>query len=249
MSQAQLDGDLGTTRHAYRLGFWSSILTAVAAAAALGIATNTAPSRSGPFCMIELLGSCITYPFTDVVEYVPIEYIWMYPALLMALFFLIMVICIHTITGAEKKVFSQVALSFAMISATVHTINYFIQFTVVEPSLLKGELESLILFSQYNSHGIFIALEDIGYLTMGIVFLFMAIALDKQSGLERAIRIILFISGILAIGSLILLALIYGSDLEYIYEVAAILIDWITLIVTGILLGIFFRRSGKAAAG
>ena len=36
-----------------------------------------------------------------------------------------------------------------------------------------------------------------------------------------------------------------GSDLEYRYEVVAILIDWITLIVSGVLLSVFFRRAGR----
>ena len=33
-----------------RLGFWSAMLTALSAAAALGIAVTTAPARSGPNC-------------------------------------------------------------------------------------------------------------------------------------------------------------------------------------------------------
>ncbi|MCG3212439.1 MAG: hypothetical protein FOGNACKC_06109 [Anaerolineae bacterium] len=57
-----------------RLGFWIALLTAGAAAAALGIAITTAPARSGPFCMVELVGSCVTYPYTDVAAFVPTEY-------------------------------------------------------------------------------------------------------------------------------------------------------------------------------
>jgi len=38
---------------------------------------------------------------------------------------------------------------------------------------------------------------------------------------------------------------LYGSDLEYRYEVVAILIDWITLIVSGVLLSVFFRRAER----
>ncbi|MEJ2559737.1 MAG: hypothetical protein P8186_26675 [Anaerolineae bacterium] len=228
-----------------RLGFWTSILTAVAAAAALGIAITTAPARSGPFCMAELVGSCVTYPYTDVAAFVPIEYIWMYPAFLMALLFVMLVVCIHHYAALDKKVFSQIALSFALISATAHAINYFIQLAVVQPSLLKGELEGLSLFSQYNPHGIFIALEDVGYLMMGMAFLFVAIAFGRGERLERVIRILFIISSVLAVGSLILLALIYGSDLEYRYEVVAILIDWITLIVSGVLLSVFFKRAGR----
>jgi len=228
-----------------RLGFWASILTAVAAAAALGIAVTTAPARSGPFCLEDFVGSCVVYPYTDVAAFVPIEYIWMYPALLMALLFVVLIVCIHHYTAVDKQVYSQIALSFSVISAAAHAINYFIQLAVVQPSLLKGEIEGLPLLSQYNPHGIFIALEDVGYLMMGVAFLFVAAALGQQEKLERAIRFIFITSSVLAVGSLILLALIYGSDLEYRYEVFAILIDWITLIISGVLLGVFFRRAGR----
>jgi hypothetical protein len=230
------------TANLSRLGFWASILTAVAAAAALGIAITTAPARSGPNCLVDLVGSCVTYPYTDVAAFVPIEYIWMVPALLMALLFVVLVACIHQYAALDKKVFSQIALSFAVMAATAHAINYFIQLAVVEPSLLRGELEGLALFSQYNPHGIFIALEDVGYLMMGIAFLFVGAVFDRHERLERVIRLLFIISSVLAIGSLILLALLYGSDLEYRYEVAAILIDWLTLIISGPLLSMFFRR-------
>ena len=129
-----------------RLGFWGSILTAVSAAAALAIATTTAPARSGPFCMadmIDLVDECVTYPYTDVAAFVPIEYLWMYPAFLLALLFVVVVICVHHYAAVDKKVFSQIALSFALISAAAHTINYFIQLAVVQPSLLKGEMAGL----------------------------------------------------------------------------------------------------------
>jgi uncharacterized membrane protein YidH (DUF202 family) len=139
-----------------RLGFWASILTAVAAAAALGIAVTTAPARSGPFCLEDLVGSCVTYPYTDVA------------------------------------------------AAAAHAINYFIQLAVVQPSLLKGEIEGLSLFSQYNPHGVSIALEDIGYLMMGVAFLFIAAAFGRRERLERAIRLTFITSSILAVGSLIL---------------------------------------------
>lgn len=233
---------------ACRLGFWTSILTAGSAAAALGIAVTTAPARSGPFCLVDLVGSCVTYPYTDVAAFVPMEYLWMYPAFLMALLFVVLVVCIHHYASADKKVFSQIALSFAVISATAHTINYFIQLAVVQPSLLKGEVEGLSLFSQYNPHGIFIALEDIGYLMMGVAFLFVAVVFSQLERFERVIRLFLITSSVLAVGSLILLALLYGSDLEYRYEVVAILIDWTALIISGILLSLFFKRAGRYGA-
>ncbi|MDY6878507.1 MAG: hypothetical protein SWK90_20195 [Chloroflexota bacterium] len=233
-----------------RLGFWTSILTAVTAAVALGIAVTTAPARSGPNCppLVDMgvLESCVTYPYTDVAAFVPIEYIWMYPAFLLALLFVVMVICIHHYAAVDKKVFSQIALSSAVISAATHAMNYFIQLAVVQPSLLKGELEGLALFSQYNPHGIFIALEDLGYFLMGITFLFVAVAFVPRNRLERAIRFTLIAGSILVVGGLILMALLYGSDLEYRYEVLSLTVDWIVLIVSGTLLSVFFRRAGRA---
>jgi hypothetical protein len=122
------------------------------------------------------------------------------------------------------------------------TINYYIQLSVVQPSLLKGELDGLSLFSQYNPHGIFIALEDLGYLMMGAAFLFTAVLFSRRERLERVVRLILIGGGILVLGSFILLSLLYGSDLGYNYEVVAILIDWSTLIVSGTLMSLFFLR-------
>jgi|LakMenE01Jun11ns_1017448.scaffolds.fasta_scaffold9726351_2 hypothetical protein len=46
--------------------------------------------------------------------------------------------------------------------------------------------------------------------------------------------------GALAVGGFILYALYYGQDLEYRYEVFSIMIDWVGLIVAGLLLSRFF---------
>lgn len=235
-----------------RLGFWTAILIAVAAAVALGIASTTAPARSGPYCQVlvdmGVLDSCITYPYTDAAAFVPNDYIWMYPAFLLALLFVVLVTCIHHYASAERKIFSQIALCFAVISAAALSINYFIQLAVMQPSFLKGELEGLSLFSQYNPHGIFIALEDIGYLIMGVAFLFIAHVFGRRERLERAIWLVFIISSVLAVGSLIIFALLYGSDLEYRYEVVVLLVDWIALIVSGVLLSVVFKRAGRQKA-
>ena len=232
---------LGSTR---QLGFWSAILTAIVAAAALGIAITTAPARSGPNCMF---ATCITYPYTDAAAFVPNDYFWMIPAFLMGPLFVILVACIRHQAAPARQGFGQIALAFAVSSATALTINYYIQLSVVQPSLLKGEVQGLALFSQYNPHGIFIALEDLGYLMMGAAFLFAASLFGRRERLERLIRLILIGSSILALGSFLLLSLLYGSEIGYNYEVVAILIDWTTLIISGTLLSVFFIRAAVPA--
>jgi hypothetical protein len=61
-----------------------------------------------------------------------------------------------------------------------------------------------------------------------------------------ALLLWLFITGFtLALGSLIILSLLYGPDLEYRFEVAVISIDWLVLIISGLLVSIVFNRAGR----
>jgi hypothetical protein len=222
-----------------QLGFWSAILTALFTASALAIGVAT-PPRSGPFCA----SACVTYPYTDIAAFVPRDYLWMYPAFLSALIFVVLIACIHHIASGEKKLFSQIGLSFALISATVLAIDYFLQLAVIQSALLKGEPEGLSLFSQYNPHGIFIALEDLGYLLMSAAFLFLATVFDERNKIERTVHWLFIASFVLTVSSFVILSLLYGKDLDYRFEVAAILINWTVLIVSGVLLSIFFKRTG-----
>jgi hypothetical protein len=224
------------SRSTSRLGVWAAILTTVFALLALGLGITT-PPRSGPFCVSEP----IPYPYTDAAEYVPRDYLWMYPATLLALVFVVLMACIHRYAPEDRKIFSLVGLSFAVISATALATDYFIQLAVMQPSLIKGETEGLSLFSQYNPHGIFIALEDLGYSMMSVAFLFAAFVFGGREKLERAVRWVFIINFVLAAASLAILAAYYGYDLEYRFECAIILINWVTLIVAGLLLSRVFR--------
>jgi hypothetical protein len=118
-------------------------------------------------------------------------------------------------------------------SAALIIIDYFIRLTVIQPSLLKGETDGLSLISQYNPHGIFIGLEALGYLLMNVAFLFVAPVFAGRDWVERTLHW-LFVAGCtLALGSLIILSLLYGHDLEYRFELAVISIDWLVLIIVG----------------
>jgi hypothetical protein len=169
----------------------------------------------------------------------------MYPALLLVLVFVGLMACVHRYATGDKKLYSQLGLSFALICAVLIAADYFIQLAVMQPSLLKGETEGLSLFSQYNPHGIFIALEDLGYLMMSLAFLCTAAVLAGRGRLERALRWLFIFGSLGAIASLIALTLVYGVDLEYRFEVVAITINWTVLIVSGVLLSILFRHAWR----
>jgi hypothetical protein len=55
----------------------------------------------------------------------------------------------------------MLGIVFATISCTLLVGDYFIQISVIQPSLLKGETDGIALLTQYNPHGIFIALEEV----------------------------------------------------------------------------------------
>jgi len=216
------------------MGFWSAVLTTVLAAAAFVVGIST-PARSGPFCS----SSCIPYPYTNVASFVPGDYLWLYPGILLALIFVVLMACIHSHASNDRKVFSQIGLSFALVYAVVILSDYFVQFTVIIPSLSSGETAGLALFTQYNPHGIFIALEGIGYLMMSAAFLANAVVFSEGK-LEHAIRWIFLIDFILAAGSLAGLSWLKYDIVAF--EVAILTINWIVLIVSGILLSVLFRR-------
>jgi hypothetical protein len=52
---------------------------------------------------------------------------------------------------------------------------------------------------------------------------------------------------LITIAALPTLAILFGQDLEYRFEVTALTINWPALIVTGVLLSVFFKRSRNSA--
>ena len=227
-----------TTSSADRFGSSIAILTSLMTVLTFAIAILT-PPLSGPLCV----GSCFEYPYTDITARFPRDYFWMFPAMVLTVLYLVLVVCIHQYAASDKKVFSQVGLSLALIAAAVLIVDYFVQVSVIQPSLLNGETDGIALWTQFNSHGLFIALEEIGYLLMSLSFLFLAPVFSGRNGVERAIRWLFTLSFVLIILSLGFLSVQYGVYREYRFEIISLSIDWIVLIVSGVLLSVLFRRS------
>jgi hypothetical protein len=199
------------TFSANRLPFWTAVLTSILTAATFA-ATFATPPRSGPFCV---MSACVTAPYTDVAAFFPRDYLWMYPALLVTALFVVLMACIHQYASADKQLFRLIGVCLAVIAAAALMVDYFMQLTVMQPSLLKGETEGLSLISQYNPHGIFIALEALGYLLMSVAFVVAAPVFAGRDWLGRTIRWLFMAGFTLAVGLLIVLSLRYGHDLDY----------------------------------
>lgn len=222
------------------VGFYSAILTVVITIVTFGFAMTAIPI-SGANCP----GDCVEYPYLNTIAQFPKDFIWMYLAMFMVLTYLTLMVAIYYNTDSPKKIFSHIGLSMALIATSILLVDYFLQVSIVPVSLLNAETEGLPLLIQYNPHGIFLVLEELGYLVMSFSFLFMAFSFSNRNRLEVAIKWIFLISFGLAIISLLVISIIYGLERLDRFEVLIITIDWLVLIINGILLSIVFRRKLK----
>jgi hypothetical protein len=166
-------------------------------------------------------------------------------AMLLVVVYVILMASIHTYAAQHKKIYSQIGLSFALIAAGILLGDYFIQFSVVPISLMNQETEGIALLNQYNPHGIFIVLEELGYLLMSLSFLFLAPVFTDRGRLESAVRWVFIAGFILTMVFLTVVTINYGLDRMDRFEVAVIAIDWLVLIINGVLLSLVFRRQLK----
>ncbi len=224
-------------RATIRLGLWASIVTVLLTAVFMVMAVAT-PPRSGPFCG----ASCVAYPYTDVAQYIPQDYLWLYPGFLLAPLLVVLVACIHGYADAAKKLFSRIGLSLSVLYAAIIMVDYFIQLTVVVPSLQARETAGLSLFTQYNPHGIFITSEALGYLLLTAALLFLAPVFGGGRK-EQVIRWSFVVGFVVAVFAFVVLPLTGQSIVAF--EVTVLMIDWVVLIVSGILLILVFRGAAQ----
>jgi hypothetical protein len=131
-------------------------------------------------------------------------------------------------------------------ATTVLSIDYFLQLSVIQPSIIAGEKDGIALLTQFNPHGIFIALEEIGFFFMILSFLALVPVFSNKSRLEKSIKWTLLVGFILTLISFILITLIFGIKREYRFEVAIISIAWIELIILSFLISKYFKEMNKS---
>jgi hypothetical protein len=217
---------------------WLSTSIPVAGVVSFSLAVST-PPRTGPFCT----SGCLSYPYAGGAEFVPRDFIWMYPAIVLVVLVVPFAAVISAGAPTRRKVWGPVALAFAAIAAALLVLDYGVQLAVVQPSLLTGQADNVSLLSQYNPHGVFIALEDVGYAAIGLSFLVMAALVDPTTRLGRTVARVFRLGGALTLFLLILLTALYRADLEYRFEVYGLGVCWLVLVANGIMLSVLFRRT------
>ncbi len=233
---------------ASRAAFWTAVTTAVLAAVTLTMAITT-PPRSGPYCR----GACISYPYTSARAYVPRDYLWMYPATLLALLVVVLVAHLVDWVGPARPVLGRVVTSCAAIGVAALVVDYAIQLTVLQPALLRAETDGLSPWSQYNPYGVFIALETVGYTVLNVAFALLGVALHRlPMRLERGAGWVFLAGGLLTCSLLFAYSTIYRARLDYRFEVISILITCLVLIAAPAMLGIAWaggRPAGQTTSG
>lgn len=229
--------DAPRNRAACRFGFWVSVITAALTVATFALALTALPDS-------------VPYPFTSqvIVEQWPMDYLWMYAAMVLMLLFVALLGAIHQYSPPQRKTYSLLGLSFAIIAAAVLLTDYYIQVTVMQTSLLKGQHDGWSMLTQYNPNGVFIALEEIGYLLMSLSLLCAAAVFTRKNGLERGIRWLFTLSFAASVLALVVVSALLGIDRGTAFEIIVISIVWLTLIAGAVLMANVFRRALKQPA-
>ncbi len=219
------------------VGFYSSIILALISIISFGLG-----SMAVPISGVNAPGGGLQYPYLDTLKQFPKDYFWMITAMILIITYVVFMASLHSIANKERRIFSQISLIFTVISAAILLTAYFTQISVVPVSLRNNETAGITLITQYNPHGLFIALEELGYIMMSFSFLFIAQIFNNKGRLESFIKWIFIIAFVLTILSLIMISIRHGIERQDRFEVPALIISWLVLIINGILSSIFFRN-------
>jgi len=227
-----------TIENNVKFGRYISIITTILTVITFVIAICT-PPLSGPFCT----GSCFEYPYLEIASRFPRDYYWMFSAIILSITYLLMMLTLYQTAPENKKMYGLFGVVFSVMASLILIVDYFIQVSVIQPSILAGERDGISILTQFNPHGIFIVLEEIGFIFMVVSFFVIIPLFNGKNSIEKWIKWIAFISFLLAIISFTLVVLIHGIHREYRFEVIIISITWIELILISFLTSKYFKSN------
>jgi len=157
-------------------------------------------------------------------------------SLFLAPSFVVMMVSVHYAAPDEKKIWSHIGITFAVLYAALISIVYVTWLFVVEPHVLRGEANqvALLLFAP----GSFLQMVDgLGYTFMGVA-LFFAAPVFAGKRLDNWIRWLCLLSGPGAV--LVFLSYVF-------YSISLGVAEWLIIPAVAILLAMYFWRAGNTA--
>jgi hypothetical protein len=118
------------------------------------------------------------------------------PSLFLGPSFLVLMVCIHHATPRDRKVWSHIAVAFAIAYMVLIAINYFVQLTWVAPRLAAGRTQGMEQFLFVPFDSFLYSVDILGYCFMSVSTWFAAGALTGQ-GMERVSRGFLIANGLI----------------------------------------------------
>ena len=174
-----------------RLGFWSAIFIAFWSSYDAGMIISAILFPM--FSITSMQAYASSFSVFQMLPFVP--------SLVLAPVFVLMMLCIHYYTPAEKKVLSQLGFSFSLICAAILSVHYYVQLSVVQQGIRNNELSGLWQFAAPNPHSLFWAFAALGYGFMGIALLSIAPIFTSKS--EQGIKWLLIANGVIGIAFLV----------------------------------------------
>lgn len=216
-----------------RLGLAAAVGTGGLTVVTFGLAITALPDR-------------VPYPFTDpvIAQQWPGDYLWMYPAMVLMGVFVALVAALVEVAAPERRAHGRLALALATLAAGVLLVDYYVQVTVLPLSLEKSQLDGWSMLTQYNPNGVFLALEELGYLLMTLTLLTLVPVVDPGSGVGRALRRLFLVGAGAVVVALVAVSVRLGIDRGDTFEIAVISIVWLTLVAASPLLAVHFHRAG-----
>jgi len=146
--------------------------------------------------------------------------------------FILLMACIHEFSPADKKIYSRLGLLFTIGYAVLIGFNYYLQLTLVRKNLYTA------VFAMDDPQSIMWVIEVLGYGFMGLATLSAAFIFTNGK-LEKVIRWLFIINGVLGIGGMIGYALGWSLNV-----LLGGLIVWdIIMPLSSLLLAVLFRRT------
>ena len=162
------------------------------------------------------------------------------PSLCLAPAFLILLVSVHQLAPAERKVWSHAAVAFGTAYFVLVGMTYFVQLTLVAPRLAQGRLAGIEPFVFVPFDSFLYAVDILGYSCMSVATL-LAARVFTGGGLDAVARRFLLANGLLLP---FLMLQLYWHDLIWIAALWGVTFPGATWT-----LAVLFHRAGATAAG
>ena len=224
------------SRLSIKLGFWAAVLIAIAF-----IVYTISFSAILLFFRIPIWTSLPDFIASTSGTWFPLFTSCQFLAFLTPPLFVLLVNSVHDNTSDEKRTLTRASLCFSLIFATLSSIHYFVQFTVVRLGMLHGHTEGLEQYIQLNPDSVIVAINMLGWTVFfGLSSLFM-VSIFSSGKLEKVIKFSFLVNGIICI---------LGA-IGYVFEIAILNILFFyvmgaAVMVIAISSSIWFKRLDKS---